>query len=156
MIRRVRRRTAPGLSNAVQAGPGILPPGRSFPFPESAAVPNPDHPHGIYPMLYAFFRADGSLDRDAMRRQVRAALAGGAHGVAVLGLATEVGKLSPDERARLVDWVAEELAGRLPLAVTIAPGSVEDQVVAGRAAEAAGADWVILQPPPERGESEAH
>jgi len=119
-------------------------------------VPNPDPPHGIYPMLYAFFRADGSLDRDAMRRQVQAALAGGAHGVAVLGLATEVGKLSPDERARLVDWVAEDLAGRLPLAVTIAPGSVEDQVVAGKAAAAAGADWVILQPPPERGESEAH
>lgn len=131
-------------------------PRTSIPVAEIAPVPRHDHPHGIYPMLYAFFRADGTLDRDAMRRQVRAALAGGAHGVAVLGLATEVGKLSPDERARLVDWVADDLAGRLPLAVTIAPGSVEAQVAAGIAAAAAGADWVILQPPPERGESEAH
>jgi len=107
-------------------------------------------------MLYAFFRADGSMDRNAVRQQVRAALAGGAHGVAVLGLATEVGKLSPDERARLVEWVAEDLAGRLPFAVTIAPGNVDAQVAAGRVAAAAGADWVILQPPPERGEPEAH
>lgn len=117
---------------------------------------NPAHPHGIYPMLYAFFRRDGSLDRDAMRRQVHAALAGRAHGVAVLGLATEVGKLSPDERARLVDWVADDLAGRLPLAVTIAPGSIDAQITAGRAAAAAGASWVILQPPPERGEPESY
>lgn len=116
----------------------------------------PDHPHGIYPMLYAFFRRDGGLDREAMRRQVRAALAGGAHGVAVLGLATEVAKLSPDERARLVDWVADDLDGRLPLAVTVAPGNVEAQIAGGRAATAAGAAWVILQPPPERGEPEAH
>lgn len=117
---------------------------------------SPARPHGIYPMLYAFFRPDGGLDRDAMRRQVRAALAGRAHGVAVLGLATEVGKLSPDERARLVDWVADDLAGRLPLAVTVAPGSVDAQIAAGRAAAAAGASWVILQPPPERGQPEAH
>lgn len=116
----------------------------------------PARPHGIYPMQYAFFGPDGRLDRDAMRRQVRAALAGGAHGVAVLGLATEVGKLTPDERSMLVDWVAEDLAGRLPLAVTVAPGGVAVQIAAARAAVAAGADWLILQPPPERGEPEAH
>ena len=34
--------------------------------------------HGIYPMLYAFFGANGKLDRDAMRRQV--ARTAGAHG----------------------------------------------------------------------------
>jgi len=112
--------------------------------------------HGIHPMLYAFFGADGRLDRAAMRLQVRAALAGGAHGVAVLGLATEVGKLSPDERSMLVDWVADELGGRLPLAVTVAPGGVAAQTAAARAASAAGADWIILQPPSERGEPESH
>ena len=41
---------------------------------------------GIYPMLYALFAADGSLDRAAMRRQVQACLRGGAHGIAVNSL----------------------------------------------------------------------
>jgi 4-hydroxy-tetrahydrodipicolinate synthase len=113
------------------------------------------HFHGIYPMLYAFFDRAGGLDRAAMRRQVYAAVAGGAHGVAVLGLATEVNKLEDAERRVLVEWAAEDLDGRRPLAVTVAPGSVHEQVAFARFAAARGAAWVILQPPPERGEPEA-
>lgn len=112
--------------------------------------------HGIYPMQYAFFDRSGRLDREAMRRQVRVAVDRGAHGIAVLGLATEVGKLSPSERVAVVEWVAAELGGRLPLAVTVAPGTVEAQVAFARFARSAGADWVILQPPPERGLPEQH
>ena len=67
--------------------------------------------HGIYPMLYAYFDRAGALDRHCMRRQVDVAVAGGAHGVAVLGLATEVNKLSDAERRTLVDWVVEDLEG---------------------------------------------
>ena len=43
-------------------------------------------PAGTYPMLYAFFDAAGRLRRDAFSRQVAAALACGASGIAVLGL----------------------------------------------------------------------
>ena len=106
---------------------------------------------GVYPMLYALFGADGRLDREAMRRQTEAVIAAGAHGVAVLGLATEVNKLDRDERRALLDWVAEDVAGRRPLAVTVAEPSVEGQVEFVRAAADAGAAWAILQPPPARG-----
>ena len=106
-----------------------------------------DRPAGIYPMLYAFFSGDGSLDRDAMRRQVHACVANGAHGVAVLGLATEVAKLSERERYQLVEWAAEDLAGALPLVVTIFGDSAEKQVEFARYAQRCGAAWVILQPP---------
>jgi 2-keto-3-deoxy-L-arabinonate dehydratase len=112
--------------------------------------------HGIYPMQYAFFGADGRLDREAMRRQVEVAVAGGAHGVAVLGLATEVGKLSPEERRSVVEWLTQDLDGRLPLAVTVAPGSVAEQIAFAQFARDRGAAWVILQPPPERGLPESH
>ena len=44
--------------------------------------------HGIYPILYAFFDAQGRPDRALMRRQVEACLRHGAHGLAVMGLAT--------------------------------------------------------------------
>ena len=111
--------------------------------------------NGIYPMLYALFGGDGALDRAAMRRQVEFCVAAGVHGLAALGLATEVDKLAPDERRRLLDWVAEDLAGRLPLAITVFGDTVEEQADFVQAAGAAGADWVILQPPRIEGLAES-
>ena len=110
---------------------------------------------GIYPMLYAFFAASGGLDRVALKAQVDAAVRHGAQGVAVLGLATEVNKLSHAERRALVEWTADALQRRLPLAVTIAEPNWHDQLAFARFAAQCGADWVILQPPPVRGASEA-
>jgi 2-keto-3-deoxy-L-arabinonate dehydratase len=107
-------------------------------------------PAGIYPMLYAFFDGGGALDRGAMRRQVEACVAHGAHGVAVLGLATEVNKLADAERHALVEWVAGDLAGRLPLAVTVTGATVDEQAAFAKHAQSSGAAWVILQPPPRR------
>lgn len=102
---------------------------------------------GIHAMVYALFDEQERLDRAAMRRQTELCLALGVHGMAALGLATEVSKLTQDERLALMDWVAEDTAGRVPLAFTIFGSSVAEQIAQLRAAEAAGADWVILQPP---------
>jgi 2-keto-3-deoxy-L-arabinonate dehydratase len=102
---------------------------------------------GVYPMLYAFFDAAGGLDRAAMRAQVEHCVASGAHGVAVLGLGTEVSKLTPDERLSLMAWAAEDLRGRLPLAVTVFGATTAAQIAFVEAAAERGADWVILQPP---------
>jgi 4-hydroxy-tetrahydrodipicolinate synthase len=110
---------------------------------------------GIYPILYAYFGADGRLDEAAMRRQVRCCLAGGAHGLAVLGLATEVNKLSAAEKRDVVRWSAEEIGGRVPLAVTVAEATAEDAARFVLEAEELGAAWCILQPPPVRGLPEA-
>ncbi|MDJ0944193.1 MAG: dihydrodipicolinate synthase family protein [Kiloniellales bacterium] len=119
-------------------------------------MPATDSPfRGIYPMLYAYFGRDGGLDRAALRRQVAHCVEAGVQGLAVLGLATEVDKLSLEERRRLLDWTAEDLDGRLPLAVTVFGESVEAQADFLRAVEAAGADWAILQPPRRAGMSEA-
>lgn len=110
---------------------------------------------GIYPILYAFFGPDGRLDEAAMRKQVHCCLAGGAHGLAVLGLATEVNKLSPAEKRDVVRWSAEEIGGRVPLAVTVAEATAEEAARFVLDAEELGADWCILQPPPVRGLPEA-
>ena len=107
--------------------------------------------HGVYPILYSFFDAAGQLDRAAMRRQVNGAIAAGAHGIAVMGLATEVAKLDVNERRRVIEWVGEDIAGRVPFAVTVGEGSVPGQIEFVKAAVDAGADWSILQPPPIQG-----
>ena len=107
--------------------------------------------HGVYPILYSFFDAEGRLDREAMRRQVNGAVAAGAHGIAVMGLATEVGKLDVNERRQVIEWVGEDIGGRVPFAVTVGEGSVPGQIEFVKAAVAAGADWAILQPPAIQG-----
>ena len=102
---------------------------------------------GVYPMLYAFFDAAGRLDRGAMRAQVEHCVANGVHGIAALGLGTEVRKLAPEERRHVMAWAAEDLAGRLPLAITVFGATPAEQIAFVRAAAEHGAAWVILQPP---------
>lgn len=103
---------------------------------------------GIHAILYALFDADERLDRAAMRRQAELCLAAGAHGIGALGLATEVSKLTEAERRNVMDWLAEDNAGRVPLFFTIFGTSVAEQVAQVRHAESVGAQWLILQPPP--------
>lgn len=101
---------------------------------------------GVHCVLFALFDANEQLDRAAMKAQVDYVRSFGPDGITVLGLATEVGKLSFTERCLLIDWAAED-SGDLPLSVTIVGNSVAEQVALIRQAEKAGAAWLILQPP---------
>src|SRR5688572_11933341 len=104
-------------------------------------------PRGIVPMQYAFFRPDGALDLPAFRTQIEACLRAGVHGIAILGLATEVAKLSAAERSALLDAAASTIRGRADLSVTVFGATPEEQIAFVREAERAGAASVILQPP---------
>lgn len=103
--------------------------------------------HGIHAILYALFDQDEKLDRKAMRRQTEICIKAGVHGLAALGLATEVSKLSEAERCQVMDWLAEDRSTQIPLCFTIYGSSVAEQIRQVKHAEKAGADWVILQPP---------
>lgn len=103
--------------------------------------------HGIHAILYALFDREEKLDRAAMRKQTQLCLAAGVHGMAALGLATEASKLSEDERVQVMEWLAEDNAGRVPLGITIYGASVAEQVRQAKHAARAGADWLIVQPP---------
>ncbi|HVY99913.1 MAG TPA: dihydrodipicolinate synthase family protein [Dongiaceae bacterium] len=103
---------------------------------------------GVYPMVFALFDDKGGLAREPMRRQIKALLAAKVHGIAILGMATEVNKLSTAERRTLMEWVAEDIGGAVPLAVTVAESSIQGQIDFVRGAAAVGAKWAILQPPP--------
>lgn len=102
---------------------------------------------GIHAVLYALFDAQERLDRDAMAAQVAHVIGAGVDGVTVLGLATEVLKLTGEERRTLIDWAVADVAGRVPVSVTVAGNSVAEQVALAGHATDAGADWLILQPP---------
>ncbi|MEZ5740457.1 MAG: dihydrodipicolinate synthase family protein [Burkholderiaceae bacterium] len=103
--------------------------------------------HGVFPMMYAFFDDKGALDRQAFRRQIEWCIARQVHGIALLGLITEVSALSVRERETLVEWAVQDIARRVPLAVTIAGRDIAEQVRALTHAQQAGADCLVLQPP---------
>ena len=109
---------------------------------------------GIWPILYSFFGEDGNLDRAAMRCQVQACLTQNIQGLAVLGLATEVHKLTSDEQLKILKWAVEDLQGKLPLAVTVSGPDASAQLQFAKKASYLGASWLILQPPSRRPLSE--
>lgn len=102
---------------------------------------------GVHIILYALFGNDEALHRAAMRRQVELSLAARPAGIAALGLATEVAKLSFHERCQVMDWVGEDVNGKTALGFTIYGQSVAEQVAMVGHAEGAGANWLVLQPP---------
>ena len=71
----------------------------------------------------------------------------GVDGIVVLGLATEAAKLTEAEQRSVIAWATEDVAGRVPLGVTVYGNSIVAQLELLRTAEHAGADWLILQPP---------
>lgn len=101
---------------------------------------------GIHAVLFALFDAEERLDHAAMAAQMAWVRQAGAEGVVVLGLATEVAKLTGAEKRQIIDWAAED-RGDLPLGVTITGNSVAEQRALADHAVGAGADWLILQPP---------
>jgi 4-hydroxy-tetrahydrodipicolinate synthase len=102
---------------------------------------------GIHAVLYALFDKDGEIDLGAMRAQTKLMVEGGAQGVTVLGLATEVLKLSEIERKNVVQAVGRDIAGQAPFSVTVTGNSVTEQRHMVAYALDHGADWIILQPP---------
>lgn len=102
---------------------------------------------GVHAVLYALFSKDETLNIAAMARQVDYCIDEGCHGVTVLGLATEVQKLSFAERKLLIAEVSRANKSRVPFSVTIPGNSVAEQVDLARYAKDNGADWLILQPP---------
>lgn len=102
---------------------------------------------GVHAVLYALFDRSEAVDHGAMTAQVDYCIARGCHGITVLGLATEVLKLTFEERAGLIATVGRANAGRLPFSVTIAGNSVVEQTALAARAADAGANWLILQPP---------
>ena len=101
---------------------------------------------GIYPMLYAFFDDHGVLRQDPFRRQVDAALGTQAAGVAILGLGTEVSKLTFDERVEVLEVVAKRIDGCKPLLVTVYGDTITEQIEFSKRAIQSGASALMLQP----------
>ena len=102
---------------------------------------------GIFPVIPTLFDDAGSVDGDAMRRVVRFALDGGAHGVVYPGVASEYASLSWSERVDLTALVSEEVAARVPIIAGASAATTDEVIAAGKLAMDHGIARVMILAP---------
>ncbi|MCY3979323.1 MAG: dihydrodipicolinate synthase family protein [Chloroflexi bacterium] len=109
---------------------------------------------GIFNILATPFSADYAVDYGSLRRLARFQMDVGAGGLTILGVMGEAAKLSVDERKAVMDTVVETVAGAIPIVVGASHSQLETCIALSEAAFAAGADGVMIAPPPMEDKSD--
>jgi 4-hydroxy-tetrahydrodipicolinate synthase len=102
---------------------------------------------GVYPAVTTKFKADMSLDFDAMAEHLEFQLDAGVHGVIILGSLGENSTLDMDEKLQLTEFFIKKVNGRVPLLACIAESDTRQACSYARRAEAMGIDGFMLLPP---------
>ena len=101
---------------------------------------------GILPVLQMPFNEDESIDRDILAREIDHVFEAGADGV-VLALASELLRLTRDERLDLSHEIPVWANGHGTVTISVGAETIRDAVTYAEAAEHAGADAVMAVPP---------
>lgn len=102
---------------------------------------------GIFATPQTPYRDDGTIDNEALRREVDFCVEAGAAGLAALVMSAEFNLLSDDERKLVTRVIIEQVKGRIPVFIGTSGVSTEVAVEMSRFAEKNGADGVIAMPP---------
>jgi len=102
---------------------------------------------GIIPPLVTPLRARDQLDHAGLERLLEHVLAGGVHGLFILGTTGEAPSLSYRLRRELIDCVTKQVAGRVPVLVGVTDTSFVETVSLSRHAADAGATALVLATP---------
>lgn len=102
---------------------------------------------GIIPPLATPLRDEDRLDHAGLERLVEHVLAGGVHGLFVLGSTGEAPSLSYSLRREMVERVCEQVAGRVPVLVGITDTSAAEAVGMAEWSAECEAQAVVLAPP---------
>ena len=109
---------------------------------------------GIFNILATPFNEDFDVDYDSLRRLVRFQMTIGAQGLTILGVLGEAAKLTLDERRAVMDTVIETVAGAIPIVVGTSHSQLDTCIALSEAAFTAGADGVMIAPPPMEDKSD--
>ena len=108
---------------------------------------NTDRWQGVFPAVTTKFKADFSLDLDAMAEHLEFQLEAGVHGVIILGSLGENPTLDMDEKLELTGFFIKQVNGRVPLLACIAESDTRQACFYASRAEAMGIDGFMLLPP---------
>ena len=102
---------------------------------------------GILPIAPTPFYEDGRVDEDGMRRVLDCIIDQGVDAICILANYSEQFLLSDDERALLMKISLEHVSNRVPVIVTISHFARDIVVSRAKAAQAMGADMLMMMPP---------
>ncbi len=107
---------------------------------------NKNNLKGIIPILYTFFNKNNSIDIGLMKDQISLIGKQKSNGIACLGLATEVNKLSIKEKIQIIELISKYGSDNLIKATTIQASNLKDYKKLIQVAKSIESDWIILQP----------
>lgn len=102
---------------------------------------------GVFSVLPTPFTPGDRVDTDSLKRVVDLYLAAGVHGLTILGVTSEVVKLTDAERRLVQDTVLAHTAGRVPVVAGATAAGTAAAAEYARKAKAAGAAAVMVSPP---------
>jgi len=100
----------------------------------------------VVPMVTPLLDRD-TLDAAGLERLIEHIIAGGIHGLFILGTTGEAPSLSYRLRYELIKRVCDQVGGRIPVLVGITDTSFVESVNISRKAKDAGAQAIVLAPP---------
>lgn len=104
-------------------------------------------PAGIYVAMVTPFRADFSIDFDALAQHTDFLINAGVHGLAPIAGSGEYHSLRADERAAVIDTVFSACAGRVPVVVGALGPSTREVIETGLEAARHKAQALLVLPP---------
>ena len=102
---------------------------------------------GIIPPVVTPLTDQGSLDEEGLTKLLRHVLAGGVHGLFVLGTTGEAPSLSEATKRALVEQVGNEVGRRIPWLVGITDTCLADAIAWAERVATLGATAVVAAPP---------
>jgi len=103
--------------------------------------------HGVIPPLLTPLTNEGLLDTPALNRLVDRVLAGGVHGVFVMGTTGEASSLPAATRFEAMRVVCHRVRGSVSVLVGVTAPSLSETLAGVEAAEKLGADAVVVSSP---------
>jgi 4-hydroxy-tetrahydrodipicolinate synthase len=101
---------------------------------------------GVVPILVTPFDEGGGIDEESLARLIDFNIDAGVHGLGV-ALGAEIFKLNQAQRDAMSKAVVGHVAGRVPVVINSGAAGTDLAVMYSRAAEAAGADALMVIPP---------
>ena len=102
---------------------------------------------GVYSIIPTAFSDSGDLDEASQRRVVDLFINNGVNGLTALGVTGEVARLEEHERAKVLDVVVKQAAGRVPIIAGTSAEGTRTCITYTRQAKDLGASAVMVSPP---------
>ncbi len=102
---------------------------------------------GVFPAVTTKFTAKDQIDLSLFEINLMAQMDAAVHGIILGGTLGESSVLTVDEKETLVKFAVEKVAGKIPVILNIAEGSMKEAIIQADNAKKWGAEGLMMLPP---------